>query len=423
MALKNFFSGTTKSDEIKMHIPFFLYFVSMFIFYKFTYFQLLIQILVILYFGLLLIKRRLRVTKTQIRHLLFYIAWFGSFTLLQFLSQTWAYGVREDSRVLITAIRIFAIGFLMFYYVDCKEKALSVFKALIMAYFVMSIVVLVTTPISGWGSEHVFGKAIAQQRNGLGALSAPFTVFSYYLHKQYGMRYGNYLAIYFAVFTLIGGSRSAALQIVIIFLVHLLLNERSLSKRLKNLVVFASIGTVAVILIMSIPFLYNVVWVRIGDAFSTILGIEIADSSSLGRENLKEVATLMFVQRPLLGYGVDGVVCFLREAGNIIGEQVAAVYSHCNYTEIAACYGIVGLIIWYVPLLRTLVSSFKIRRTSIWASCLFASFLSMIIMDYARIPWSTHMGMYLFFTVVMLIRYEIAEVKTKVSEAQNNTNI
>lgn len=409
MALKNFFSGTTKSDEIKMHIPFFLYFVSMFIFYKFTYFQLLIQILVILYFGLLLIKRRLRVTKTQIRHLLFYIAWFGSFTLLQFLSQLWAYGVRDDSKVLITAIRIFAIGALMFYYIDTKEKVLSVLKSLIMAYFVMSLVILATTPISGWGNERIFGVAIAQQRNSLGALSAPFTAFSYYLYKQYGMKYGNYLAIFFAFFTLVGGSRSATFQIILIFVVHLLINERSLSRRLKNLVVFTVCGAVVILVVTTIPFLYNIVWVRLVNAVSTILGIEVADGSAITREGLKEIATLMFLQRPWLGFGVDGVVCFISN-NPILSGETSALYSHCNYTEIGACYGIVGLVIWYVPLLRLLVTSFKIRRTSVWASCLFATFLSMIILDYARIPWATHMGMYSLFVVVLLIRYEAAEL-------------
>lgn len=422
MASRDLFYSSTQKDQIKMHIPFFLYFTAMFCLYSLTYFQLAIQIAVILYFALILIKRKMKVSHTQIRNILFYIAWFGAFTLLQFLSQLWAYGVNDESNTLITAIRIFAIGFLMFYYVDSKQKAISVFKSLIYAFFITSVVVLVTTPISGWGNELFFGNAIYQQRNQLGALSAPFTVFCYYLYKQHSMRYGNYLAIYFAIFTLISGSRSAMLQIVLIFAVHLLVNEKSLSKRFRNFLIFVVIGLAATILILSIPFLYNVVWVRIGDAISTVLGIEVADASAQGRENMKDFAALMFFQRPILGYGVDGFVCFLKENPSIVGEYTRAVYSHCNYAEIGACYGVVGLIIWYLPILQHLFKAFKIRRITLWSSCLFASFLSMIVMDYARIPWSTHMGMYLFFAVILLIRYEAAGISRSVKAEDKKRN-
>lgn len=419
MALINLLGKTKVRDEIKMHVPFFLYFTAMFCLYKFTYFQLGIQIAVIIYFALLLIKRKMRVSAGQVNQIFFYLLWFGLFVGIMFLSRMWAYGRLENNRTLLIALRTFAIGLLMFYYVDSKERALSVLKSLIYAFFITAVVSLVTTPISGWGDEFQFGNAIAQHRNQLGALAAPFTIFCYYLYHQYGFRYGNYLTIFLAVFTLISGSRSSILQIVMMFVVHMLVNEKRLSKRLRNLVVMCAVGIAAIVLIFSVPFLYNLVWVRIGDAITTLIGIEATDTSTIGRENLKEIATFMFTQKPLLGYGVDGVVCFIRENPILIGDDATAVYSHCNYTEIGACFGIVGLVIWYVPVIKTIVSAYKIRTTSNWASCLFSGFLTMVVLDFSRIPWASHMVMYLFFIVILLIRYEKQEIdKKKAAERQ-----
>lgn len=396
-----------KKEVIKIDIPFFIYFTLMFCFYKFTYFQLGIQIAIILYYVLLLVKRKLRVTQKQQKNILFFVAWFGAFTALMFLSQLWAYGTKDGPSTLLITLRIFAIGTLMFYYVDTREKALSVFKAFIYAFFVVSVVVLILTPVSQWGNEFVFGRMISQHRNTLGAVSAPLILISYYYYKQFGMKSGLALSIYFLAFSFVCGSRGSVLQIIIIFLIHSLINEKNLSKKLKNLVVFASLTVAVVTIILSVPFLYNLVWVRFADAVSTVLGIEVADSSTVGRENLREVAMLMFYQRPWLGYGVDGVVCFLKDYSKILGEEVTAVYSHCNYTEIAACFGIVGLIIYYGPIIRTMFLSFKKRNQSKWAGVLFATFASMNILDYCRINWATHMVMYLFFCVILAIRFEI----------------
>ena len=421
MGLNSLFAKSNKADQIKMHVPFFLYFVGMFCLYKFTYFQLGIQVAVIIYFALLLIKRKLRLSSGQLGQIWFYILWFGLFVGLMFLSRIWAYGRLENDRTLLIALRTFAIGLLMFYYVDNKKRALGVLKALIYAFFVTAAIALITTPISGWGSEYLFGNAIAQHRNQLGAVAAPFAVFCFYLYHQYGFRYGNYLTIFFAIFTLITGSRSSILQIVMMLVIHMLVNEKRLSKRLKNLVVLIFVVVATMILIYSIPFLYNTVWVRIGEAISTVLGTEMVDSSTVGRENLKEVATLMFLQKPIFGYGVDGVVCFIKDNPILIGNDVAAVYSHCNYTEIGACFGIVGLLIWYIPVIKTIVSSYKVRTESNWASCLFSGFLTMVIFDYSRIPWASHMSMYLFFVVILLIRYEVSEVKDKKNNERQET--
>lgn len=413
---------TNVRDEIKMNIPFFLYFVGMFCLYYITYFQLAIQIILILYFCLLLVKRGLRVSGPELRRMGGYLLWYGAFALIVFLSRYWAYSTVEDSNTFFVVIRSFAVGGLIYYYADTKEKVLGILKSFIYAFFIMSMVVLATTPISGWGSEFEFGRLIHMHRNGLGAISSPLIIICYFLYTNYGIRYCNYLSLYFVFFTLIGGSRGAYLQVILIFVVHLLVNEKQLSKRLKNLVVFAAIGLVIIVLMLSIPFLYEVVWLRFGSAISAVLGINMGDTSAEARVGLQEIATMLFLDRPLLGYGMDGVVCFIRDNPVLLGPDVAPVYSHCNYTEIAACYGIVGLIIWYVPMIVTIVKSYKIRTTSKWASCLFACFLSMNVLDYCRIPWVTHQNMYLLFIVMLLIFYEGRDVRIKAAAKRQEKN-
>ena len=398
-------------NNVKPNTAFTIYFVAMFCLYTNTYIQLIAQLGIIVYVALPILNS-LRIPKQKLKNMPFYFGWFGLLTLSLYVSKYWAYDVYAGSRTMITVFRIFVIGLVMFYWINSKQKALSILCSFVIGCAVMGAVAVVTSA-SAIGTTS-FGEVIGQHRNQIGAVAAPLTIVCYFLKKEFGMRYGNVLSVYFAILTLCTGSRSSILQMIIIMLLIVLFSEVNISKKIYKLFMMLFCGLVAIIIIQNIPYFNIVIWSRIDAAIKTVLGIEIADTSALGRDYYKTIAFNMFLERPFLGYGLDGFVCFVRDNPYIMGSasRLAAVYAHCNYAELAADLGLLGLSIWYIPIIKQIVKTIKIRKKNLWAGCLFGVFVSMVLFDYSRIPWETHLIMYLFFIVILLIRFEYENLET-----------
>lgn len=385
-----------------------IYFLLMFCCYTNTYIQLLSQIGILAYVFLPVLKCG-RIYMKKMKQLPFYLGWYGLFTFLMYVSKYWAYSTYEGSKTMITVFRICVIGIAVFYYVDCKEKAISVFQSFIIGCAIMGALAIITTILSGGViGTTTFGKAIGQHRNQIGAVSAPLVIMCYCMSRTFRLRYGIALTIYFLILTICTGSRTSMLQIILVFALYILC-ERRASKKIQHLALFALTAVIGIAVIQSVPILYDTIWVRIENAINTVLGLDVSDTSALGRDYYKAIAFLMFIQKPLYGFGVDGFVCFLRDNPLIMGRYLAPVYSHCNYAELAADFGILGLIVWYLPVLTVLCRVAKYRKKGSWQACLFSVFASFILTDYSRFPWDTHLVMYMFFCVILLINYEHKE--------------
>lgn len=393
------------NDRIKPNLAFTLYFTVMFCLYTYTYIQLAIQLFIVVYVAFPVLKLR-ALSVTRLHNMRFYLMWFGLFTCLLFISKYWAYDVYSGSKTMLTVFRIFVIGCMIFYSANSKKRALSILQSFIIGCAVMGMVALITT--GGAIGTESFGEIIGQHRNQIGAVAAPLTVVCFFLKRSFGMRYGNVLAAYFLILTICTGSRSSVLQVVIMIVLFILFAEVNVSKKIKNMAALLLAGIICIILLQSIPFLDEVIWSRIENALKTILGIEVADTSALGRSYYKTIAYMMFLNRPLLGWGLDGFVCFVRDNGYIMSStaRLNAVYSHCNYAELAADFGIIGLLVWYIPILGKIKEVIKCRKENMWSGCLFCVFISMVLFDYSRIPWETHLVMYLFFIILILICFE-----------------
>ena len=387
-----------------------LYFTLMFCLYTNTYVQLIAQIMLIAYVLMPLLKRGY-VRKSEISNLPFYIGWYGAFTVLMFLSRGWAYSVYSGSKTLITVFRICIMGFVIFIYANSKERVISIMQSFIIACSVMGVMALFTTILSGGTiGTTSFGVAIGQHRNQIGAVAAPLSVLCAYLKKYWNMKYGNLLCVYFLFLTVCTGSRTSILQIIVIYAICILL-EKDAKVAIKKIALAVLGMIVVVVLVQSIPYLYDMIWLRIQNAINTVLGKDSSDTSAMGRDFYKAIAFIMFKQKPWIGYGVDGFVCFLRDHPTIMGVYMKPVYSHCNYSELAADFGIVGLLLWYIPIVRIFYWGWQTKSSGYIEGGIYAIFVSIVISDYSRFPWDTHLSMYLLFIIVLLIRFDFLDKK------------
>lgn len=406
-----------KYSDVRANWAFFIYFSVMFCLYMNTIIQLAIQIFILAY---VVIKKIfpsgiVRFKKNQIKNIIFFVIWFGGLTLLLFLSSKfWAYSHMEDSKTLMGVFRCFGIGLGMFLYVDSAKKALSLMQSFAYASVILGIAALITTSPSEYfqAGDEGFGQVIGQQRNLIGAVSASMSVACIYLKRYTDFKYGNYLSAFFVILTLLTGSRGSLIQLLIL-LVLIVIVDKNFFKMITKSIAFIFIAVVIILLLRNIPILYENIWLRFGDMFSTITGEEIEDASTQGREFYREIAWNMFKERPFLGWGLDGFHCYLRDYPIYKGYYIEAVYSHCNFSELMSSLGIVGLIIWYVPTFIILAKGFKFRNQHTLIKIMFFLLVSLIILDYARIPWMSHPGSYLYFLVFLAIIYLSDDSKAK----------
>ncbi|MCD7790920.1 MAG: O-antigen ligase family protein [Bacteroides thetaiotaomicron] len=396
--------------EIRPNLAFTLYFSVMFCLYTYTYIQLLAQLGIMAYviFQYTNIKT-LYINTDNLKNMRFYVCWFGFLVFAFYLStKFWAYSTKAESNTLLTIFRIFAIGFVIFLYVDTKEKAYAVLQSLIAGLLLMGIVAIITSLLLGYGFGNTnFGTAIGQHRNQIGAISAPMVFICYYLWKDFAFRNGRIFSVFFAILALMTGSLTTIAQLGIIIIFIAIFSTENINKIIPRIVGILIAFIIAALVVRNVPYLYENIWVRIENVLQTMSGTDdYADGSTLGRQSYKTIAFIMFLNKPLLGYGLDGFYCFLRDNNTMLGFHLTEVYSHCNYAELAADLGILGLAIWYLPVLSTLRKIWKCRKESQWSAVLLSVFLSMILMDYSRIPWETHMVMYLWFIIIIICRYE-----------------
>lgn len=392
-----------KSQNIDM--AFFVYFTTMALFYTKTYIQLASQLAILVYIVYVAFFNKKSINKASAgKNVKFLLVWFGVFVLWAFLSKSWAYGIREDTNTILTLFRILVIGVALFYYVSTYEKAMGVIKAFIYSVFIMAVTVMLTTPISQYGKagENGFGDVIGQQRNAFGAVMTFVIPLCIILYRHEGFKHGKKLAFFFAFALLCSGSRGAMLQLVIILGLYVI-TLPGIMKKFKYMFGAIIVGIIAILIIQNVPYLHDVVWIRFINMFATITGIEeTADSSALTRELYKVLAWDMFAEKPIIGYGIDGFFCYLRDVEYINGYYVPARYSHCNFTEIAANFGIVGLAIWYIPIFGIVIDSYKLKRRMPNMNMVFITLTSMLILDYARIPWANHLSMYTYFCIILI---------------------
>lgn len=405
----------SKYSKVSPNWMFFIYFAVMFVFYMQTYIQLGIQLFIIAYVIIMkFFNGKIIIKKKSLDNAKFITLWFGVFTLLLFLSsQIWAYSTMEDSKTMLGVFRCFVIGLAIFIYADTTEKALSVMQAFALASVVMGVAAMITTPISQYfqAGDEGFGQVIGQQRNLIGAVSTYMIFTCYFLKKYTNFKYGYFLCAFFVMLTIITGSRSAIVQLIILLAMFVVFDKNFL-KMVTKIIGVLILGIIAIFVLQKVPILYDNIWVRFENMFITISGNELADASTLGRQFYREIAFEMFKQRPILGWGLDGFTCYLRDHPFHKGYYIKAVYSHCSWAEIMASLGTVGLVVWYVPNLYVLVINIKnfYYHPLMKYTCFLL--ISLLIMDYARLPWMSHPGCYQFFVLFVLIINMAREAKS-----------
>lgn len=148
---------------------------------------------------------------------------------------------------------------------------------------------------------------------------------------------------------------------------------------------------------------------RMDGLFASLTGKGEVDSSSMIRSYYRLIGFRQFLETPILGIGMgNGVLLALQHTGR-------NCYLHCNYAEIAACGGMVGLYVvyWiYVKLIKKELKYVKVDSTAL----IILTFLFLnLVMDYGAVTYYGKETYFMF--MIFCLHYE--ELRHRESTSKN----
>lgn len=204
---------------------------------------------------------------------------------------------------------------------------------------------------------------------------------------------------FYILVILLTGSRKGLLMVILTLAVVRFAQERR--KIFKNLFVLICSVAVFYILIMNVSVLYNIIGVRVENLLLILEGEGTAEASLDDRQKLVSLGMEHIRENPWVGYGYD---CFKMISGigpnGKVKAGVAGFYSHNNYIELLFGGGIIGFVLYYIPVLYLLIKIAKKIRENPAMPYLLAMMVSMLAMEYARVTYYARVDAYV--TAVIL---------------------
>lgn len=294
-------------------------------------------------FGLLssIQKKRFRING--------FLVWFLMFVFYSYLSASWAPSSAVQGIFDYTSVYLQIIGSIwcIINRVNRFEDIEKICKYILVALFYTCILIFFLTPFDAWGTQRV-GSIVGLNPNDLGMRMAVGITLSLYFVIQ--KKKSVYIILYVAFFSMVmfSGSRKALFLalassiLCLIFVKKENLTSKVFIKKLFILLVIAFLIIIVYYLVMKVKVFYDVIGFRLETMLDSFNGDAQADNSMYVRNLFIKHAWNLFLDHPLLGYGLDSFEDYMVEIN--FGYNY---YSHNNFVEILSTLGSIGFLIFY----------------------------------------------------------------------------
>ena len=381
-ALKNY---NRKYSQFEM--VFFLYLAVMLAHYTVPYLKF------ILFTGCIALTvisiLREKISKIAAKNIFMVVAWYGVFSIWVLLSKKWSYIQRPDSDIPSTMVRILLICICLAYHITSSGKVIKYLDIFVNATTYFIIVYILSSPVSTWGLTSM-GGITHQWRNFAGHISAVAVIVAYGLYIL--LKKKRYIG--FSVIDIIGtvltGSRAALIAVGTLIVIYLLL-DKDITRKARNICIGIFVLLIAAYILFTNEYLYSIYGSRLEAIFTN----SVQDASRDDRAMYKTLGITMFLQKPILGWGMDNFSYYLKYVTGYSQE----VYSHCNYVEILSCYGAIGFAVYYFVYLKQFVKLFRFRKDGVLTKIFFVVLARFLIFEYATITFSVYTYVFLLTIV------------------------
>lgn len=313
---------------------------------------------------------------------------------------------------------LFSLGMYnyLIYRKDVKKIAYIYAKATIVALFVIMILyfkTLLSFRLDASKMISIFGIKIFGGSSST-ALSLMALIPAFFLTILPSENYKRKRLIYITIlsfFSLLTGTRKTIILILFIFtIINLIKNKHQKLLFFKTTVKFVIVLILGYLLVMYVPFLYNMVGVRLQNAVVYYNTTETDDASIRVRNRMKESAIRLYKTRPVYGWGMDYFKASLQSS--------LGYYCHNNFLELLSGGGIVGFTIYYFKYLYLAIIIIKgIKRSPSEKIELLSCLGFLIIMTFLEYWQVTYFYRYtIIYQVILLYLANSIKKSDKIEE-------
>lgn len=342
--------------------------------YSFPFSSLIRFVFIIGIGGHIILKR----LSTKVSFVNTYIVLFLLFCLWGTLSIIWARNSTGVTDLLFNTIFSVITNLTMFVYiVTHSNKKENVYSWLVPIMCIYTLQALLVGKFDGEGRFSVTGAV-----NQFGIVQSYIYLISLYLFKEkkYNRFISGALTILSVVLCVLSGSRQTIANIFVFTCMVMIFSkyDKSRLKILSKIILVLLLLAFLLYLIMNIQTLHSHIGVRIETLIEYYKGNVKSDYSALRRKYMKEDAILLFKENPIFGIGLNNFKYVARYD----------TYAHSNYYELLSCLGIVGFLLYYIPIIIATIFSIKQwKRNETGAIVPLSIFICLLINDYNSISY------------------------------------
>ena len=342
----------------------------------------------------LLLKRKVP------RYFLYYLLWIGSFTLLCFVSYIWSVARQTHWSMMLSMLQIVLVGSTTLLYIgggdeaESERRTATLFTLLLIAAFTLCVRLGVSVPVSAWGTERI-GRYIGLGNTGVTyMLSYPSLIALYRALQDRKKWYYYLLYVLYNAFSMMSGARKGVLIMILGTIILFVCTAKSRQSAIKRLVASLLISGAVLYAVMNVSMLYNGIGVRLQTMMQQFL-TNSGDDSINTRLQLLEYAEKAFIQRPILGAGLDA----FRHINPL------NTYAHNNLMEILACLGIPGALLFYsLPVLNLFSLWARMRAKQKDSAMYFALIVCIVACDFFTI-WYYNENIQIYIALLFSVPY------------------
>ncbi|MCM1450212.1 MAG: O-antigen ligase family protein [Clostridiales bacterium] len=329
--------------------------------------------------------------------------------LFCYISSFWAINPGDAYEKGTTIISLL-ISFSLLYAIYYKSEIDRLLRIVMWAGFVLSIYSIIFYGISGLQSTLEAGGRLENDFanvNEIGMTCSIAIIIAAYLNKKRKSLVELFLCIPSILIVAGSGSRKALVMLILgLIFIFVYQGDKKTKGINKYVNVICSIIVVSLILMVIMQTnIFSGTMDRMDGFIASLTGEGEVDSSTKLRELYRMLGFKQLTETPILGMGM-GNAHFLA-----IWASGHDCYLHCNYAELAANGGIVGLILYYwiyVVLLRKEYNFIRINR---FAPVILLLIIMRLVMDWGAVSYyskSTY-----FMLMIFTLHYERLKCEAK----------
>jgi len=379
----------------KMDMAWYIFFICSFLFPPI--FGMSHYILTAFIFIITIARTRFRVKKEYSDCLL----WFLFFVIYVSVSKIWARATIDNQKaIIITLIESVIVLYCILEYAKDERRIIRFAEIFANSMVVLAVAYYITSPSNTWGTE-AMGTWLGIWRNAAGyyfGFASIILVFIYFNIKRN-------VRIVFEIIFLVGaaigtGSRKIFLLGAVTVFMYVLL-KKGIQKKIKYIVGAAILVIIALIVLFKIPVIKEMYGKRLLLLFK---GINSSDASTVVRIMLIRQAIELFRISPIIGNGLEAFKIWMGGQTTFLNRwAMQATYSHCNYTELLANFGIIGFILYYFFIFMYLLKGMRYKN-NLLVKLGIIIVVDCIMLDIGTVSYYFKYCLYILFVGVICIK-------------------